>query len=165
MAVDADTGFITGHTLTKNSDSDASQLPDLLDQSQGCGEIDEASMDGAYDDHKCFDAVIERGIEPIIPPREGAVEWYEEQLGDRADYARNRAVRRIGEVGRVEWKKEVGYHKRSLSETAMMRYKTIFGGRLYSRRMETQTTEAAIKIKALNIMTGCGMPTSEKVAA
>jgi hypothetical protein len=40
---------------------------------------------------------------------------------------RNRAVERIKEIGSKEWKKEIGYHKRSLIETTMFRYKVIFG--------------------------------------
>ena len=42
-------------------------------------------------------------------------------------------IRLIRQVGRKQWKKESGYHRRSLSETAMFRLKTIFGGKLKRR--------------------------------
>jgi hypothetical protein len=67
----------------------------------------------------------------------------------------------VNEIGRVEWKKEVGYHRRSLSETAMFRYKCIFGSQHFSRSLATQTQENKMKIKALNQMTAHGMPISQ----
>jgi len=43
-------------------------------------------------------------------------------------------LRRIRKVGRKTWKHESGYHRRSLAETTMFRFKTIFGGKLRSRK-------------------------------
>jgi hypothetical protein len=40
----------------------------------------------------------------------------------------------------------------------MYRFKITFTGTLYSRTTETQQTETAIKIKALNVKTAQGMP-------
>ena len=74
--------------------------------------------------------------------------------------AREQAVRRIEEVGRDAWKQEVNYHRRSLAETMMFRQKTLFGDRLSSRKMTTQTTEVRIRCAALNRMTHLGMPES-----
>lgn len=64
----------------------------------------------------------------------------------------------MDKVGRKEWKVNHDYHRRSLSETAMHRFKITFTGTLYSRTTETQQTETAIKIKALNVTTAQGMP-------
>ena len=159
LGVDPDTGFVHCHTTTTNSESDESQIDDLLDQVEAT--IDEVYLDGAYDAQTCYDGLINRGINPVIPPQKGAVEWYWDEVGDHPDYPRNVAVRRVNEIGRVDWKKEVGYHRRSLSETAMFRYKTIFGPIHYSRLLETQTQENKMKIKALNQMTAHGMPVSQ----
>jgi hypothetical protein len=71
---------------------------------------------------------------------------------------------RIAEIGRREWKKETGYHKRSLSEAAMFRLKTIIGPNLKSRALDNQKTEAAVAVRCLNSFTACGMPVSVKVA-
>jgi hypothetical protein len=42
----------------------------------------------------------------------------------------------------------------------MFRQKTLFGDRLSSRKMTTQTTEVRIRCAALNRMTHLGMPES-----
>jgi hypothetical protein len=76
---------------------------------------------------------------------------------------RNAAVLRGREVGRDEWKKEAGYHRRSLAETAMMRLKTIFSDKLKAREWKRQETELRVRCAALNRMTGLGMPRSYAV--
>jgi hypothetical protein len=53
---------------------------------------------------------------------------------------------------------------RSLAETAMFRFKTIFGERLSARLLETQTSQAIVRCLALNQMTHLGMPGSYKVS-
>ena len=58
-----------------------------------------------------------------------------------------------------------GYHRRSLAETAMFRFKRFFGNDLRSRTLETQRAESMEKCEALNIMTRLGMPESEFIAA
>ncbi len=161
LGVDSKTGFIHCHTLTLNDVDDGSQLEDLLDQVET--EVTDACLDGAYDHEDCWDDLIGRKINPIIPPRENAVEWYLEELGDFPEYPRNAAITRIDQIGKKEWKKEVGYHRRSLSETAMFRYKTIHGNKLYSRIFNRQEIENSIKIKTLNIMTAQGMPISKPI--
>jgi hypothetical protein len=84
--------------------------------------------------------------------------------------ARNRALLEIKGLGdddqaRKLWKKLKGYHRRSLAETGMYRFKTLFGGNLKSRTFQGQQSEAYVKSKALNIMTSLGMPQSVKIAA
>ncbi|MET0624124.1 MAG: hypothetical protein ABW250_14160 [Pyrinomonadaceae bacterium] len=79
----------------------------------------------------------------------------EAEFGDR-----NAAVLRGRAVGRDEWKKEAGYHRRSLAETAMMRLKTIFSDRLKSREWRRQETELRVRRAALNRMTALEMPQS-----
>ncbi len=159
LGVDPKTGFIHCHSLTLNSVDDGSQLEGLVDQVEA--EISDVCVDGAYDHEHCWDELIERNINPIIPPRDNAVEWYLNEPGDIPEYPRNVAINRIDEIGKKEWKIEAGYHRRSLSETAMFRYKTIHGNKLYSRKFTSQKTENDIKIKVLNIMTAQGMPVAK----
>ncbi len=73
-------------------------------------------------------------------------------------------IKKGGQEGRKLWKEAIGYHKRSLVETFMFRFKTIMGGELRSGIWENQVTEAMIKLQALNKMTELGMPESYKVA-
>ncbi|MEM8569105.1 MAG: IS5 family transposase [Bacteroidota bacterium] len=158
LGVDPKTGFVHCHTLTLNDKDDGSQLTELLDQVEV--PVREVVLDGAYDQEACWDEVIERGAIPIIPPRSNAVEWYLNEPGDYPEYPRNAVINRIEQTDRATWKKESGYHQRSLAETAMFRYKTIFGPMLFSRIFEKQEVENDIKIKMLNIMTAQGMPHS-----
>ena len=159
--------FIHCHTTTTNDKSDASQLADLLNQltPTTMQPVAEACLDGVYDSAARIDGLLDRDIRPIIPPQRGAGKWYRLEPGDLAEYPRNVAIRRIDEIGQAEWKKEVGYHRRSLSETAMYRYKTIFGPQHYSGSLSTQVQENKMKVKAVNHMTAHGMPSSKPKAA
>ncbi len=161
LGVDESTGLIHAVSLTKNNVTDASQVEDMLEQVDG--KIDTFSGDGAYDKTKCWNALIGRNIEGLIPPQKNAVYW-EDKNGNLLDHPRNQILKWIEKQGRTEWKQQSGYHRRSLSETAMFRFKTIFGNKLYSQTFDRQQIETQIKIKALNIMTAQGMPISVKIA-
>jgi hypothetical protein len=69
---------------------------------------------------------------------------------------RDANVRGIWKEGRKEWKISSDYHKRSLVENTMYRFKTIFGSKMLSRKMPRQKTEKMIKIRVLNRMTEIG---------
>jgi len=163
VAVDAATGLILGAVLTTNDVADGAVLPALLEQ---VGEpIEQVSGDGSYDQRPCYDTLRQRQSEqatPLrvtIPPRQGARIW---QHGNRQAerLTRDENLRRIRQVGKKRWKEESGYHRRSLAETAMFRYKGIFGDKLSARLFESQAREAFIRGAALNTMTGLGMPES-----
>lgn len=164
LGVDEKTGLVHAQILTGNGKGagDAQQVEEMLGQVES--PIDKFSGDGAYDTYEIWELLKERGIEGIIPPQENAIYWVDEFDG-LLDLGRNKILEKIEEIGRAEWKKNSCYHRRSLSETAMMRFKIIFGPTLYSRIFEKQKTEAAVKVKCLNKMTGIGMPNSKKIAA
>jgi hypothetical protein len=156
LGIDEKTGYIHAVVLTENDVDDASQLEPMLDQVKK--KVKKAGADGAYDKEKCWDLLEERKIQGIIPPQHNAVYWTDENEMILEDYERNKVLSQIDEIGRSEWKKQSGYHRRSISETAMFRFKTIFGRQLYSRKIDKQKTETAIKIKMLNKMAAIGMP-------
>lgn len=164
LGADEQNGFIHCHTTTLASVHDSAELIPLLDQVQQQSpevEVTAVCLDGAYDTQECIDELLRRNIDPIVPPRRDAAPWPEkETVPDGRVYPRNQAIARIKEVGREEWKRESGYHRRSLAETAMFRYKNTFGPQLYSRKFINQQQENTMKIKALNTMTGLGMPKS-----
>jgi hypothetical protein len=68
-------------------------------------------------------------------------------------------------VGRARWKREVGYHRRSLAETAVFRLKTVFGDRLSARTHDGEATQVFLRCAALNRMAALGMPDSYPAAA
>lgn len=164
LGIDEKTGIIHAQVLTENGkgDGDAQQVEGMLEQVTS--PIDKFGGDGAYDTFGIWKLLKEKNIEGIIPPQKNAIYWFDE-LGELLDLDRNEILKKIELTSREEWKRTSNYHRRSLSETAMMRFKTIFGSSLYSRKLETQKTETAIKVKCLNKMTGTGMPISVKVAA
>jgi hypothetical protein len=71
---------------------------------------------------------------------------------------RDEAIRGIRKYGRKGWKKRIGYHRRSLAETAMFRMKTCFGSHLKNRLLPNQKTESKIRCKILNHFANLGLP-------
>lgn len=163
IGANPENGEIQAALLTDNSVSDAEAVADLLVQIEQ--EIVKFAADGAYDKRKVYDSVNKHSpkADILIPPRKNARIW--KHGNTKAErLKRDENLRSIRKLGRKEWKKNSGYHIRSLSETAMFRLKTIFGDSLSARLLETQTTQALIRCAALNQMTHLGMPQSYKVA-
>jgi len=77
---------------------------------------------------------------------------------------RDQNLRQTRRQGRKRWKEASGYHRQSPAETAVSRYKSIFGNTLQARTLLRQVTEARLKCSALNRMTRLGMPDSYRVA-
>lgn len=155
LAVDTSTHEIVAAELSLLNVTDAEVLPNLLKQTRR--RIIEISGDGAYDTRDCHDAIRFKRAVPLIPPREGAAFW-------ENGHPRNLAVgckRLYGSNNK--WQKRYGYHKRSLSETAMFRVKQLLGGRLSLRNYNAQVGETYAMIKALNKLTGLGMPETQCV--
>ena len=67
-----------------------------------------------------------------MPPRKNAVI---ERHGNCHDppLLRDIHIREIKKIGRKKWKEKHKYHRRSISETAMYRFKALFGDKLSSR--------------------------------
>jgi hypothetical protein len=157
LGVDEKTGEILAAVVSTSNVSDDEAFGEILD---GVDEdIEAVSADGAYDKRKCYEAIEEREAQANIPPREHAQYWGKE--GET--HARNQNLKRIEEIGRAEWKQESGYHRRSLSETAMFRFKVIFGNTCSRRTFDNQATELLLACAALNRMTHLGMPDSYAV--
>jgi len=157
VGVDEASGEIVAAVVTTNDYHDSQLLPDLLDQ------VDEAiaqvSGDGAYDRRRCYDAIRDRSAQATIPPQHNAKIW---QHGNtKAErLARDENLRRIRQIGRAAWKRECGYHRRSLAETTMFRLKTIFGDRVPARSFAGQAAQVLVRCATLNRLTHLGMPDS-----
>ena len=137
LAADTDTHEILVAELSLSNVGDGEALPNLLRQTRR--RTIEISGDGAYDTRLCYEAIH---LKQAIPPREGAAFW--EQC-----HPRNLAV---------------GCQKRSLSETAMFRVKKLLSGTLSLRNYNAQVGETYAMIKALNKLTGLGMPETMVIA-
>jgi IS5 family transposase len=161
LAIDAETHEIQAVAVTESRVDDAEEVGHLLEPIDR--EVASAAADGAYDKRKVYRVLEPRTSQIRIPPRRNAKIW-KHGNATGPPLARDENLRAIRRVGRKAWKREVGYHVRSLAETGVFRLKTIFGGHLANRKPECQVTEGAIRCRALNIMTHLGMPRSERVA-
>jgi len=162
LGVDEATGEIVAMVVTTNDVGDGQVLPDLLEQIED--ELEQVSTDGAYDHRHCYDEIDAKGAKAVIPPRKDAKIW---QHGNRKGkpHPRDENLRSIRKHGRKRWKQESGYHRRSIAETTMFRFKTIFGGNLSARQFDNQAVELFIKCAALNRMIQNAKPDSYKVEA
>src|SRR5215468_4290987 len=142
FCVDEATLEIVSVVASTNDVSDAEALSDLLQDVPGT--IEQVSADGAYDQRKCYDTLNKQGAKAAIPPRKGAKIW--QHANSKADrHARDENLRRIRKIGRKEWKRESNYHRRSLAETQVFRFKTVFGDRLQTRQIDNQFKELMLK--------------------
>lgn len=72
--------------------------------------------DGTYDTKACHAFIRHKGATACIPSRKNAGLWEEE-------HPRNDAVLVMHKEGLTHWKRASGYHRRSLAETAISRFK------------------------------------------
>ena len=154
---DADTHEVVAVELTQDDVGDVSELVGLLDQvATGVASV---IADGAYDGETVYDAVTDRHPEAdiIIPPQATAVP------STSGATQRDQHIATIEKHGRIGWQRRSGYNRRSIVETAMYRYKTIIGRRLYARILSGQRVEAKIGCNVLNRMTSFGMPATIRI--
>lgn len=161
LCVDEATLEVISAVASTNDLSDAEVLSDLL--ADVPGEIEQVSADGAYDQRKCYDTLNEHGAKAAIPPRKGARIW-QHANSKKERHKRDENLRQIRKVWRKQWKQASNYHRRSLAETTMFRFKTIFGDRVQTRRIQNQFKELLLKTAILNQMTHLGMPDSYPIA-
>lgn len=163
VGVDPHSGEIQAAALTTNSVSDSQMVFSLLAQIEQ--PIEHFAGDGSYDTRSVYDSLNQRAPDAVllIPPRKNARIW---QHGNtKAErLRRDENLRAIRKSGRKAWKRDSGYHIRSLAETTIFRLKTIFGDHVSARLLDTQVTQAMIRCAALNRMTHLGMPACYKVA-
>ena len=160
LAICPDSNEILFVKLTDNGTPDHKIYPQFV---KGAPQsVKRTYGDGAYDRMICYRSNYNHGSSPIIPPQRNG-----QFRRDAPDHLleRNKSLLEIKGLGGDEdarklWKKLKVYHRRSLAETGMYRFKTLFGRDLKCRTFQGQQSEAYVKAKALNIMTSLGMPQS-----
>lgn len=159
VAVDASTGEILAAEVSLNDKKDSQLLEPLLDAV--AGDIAQVSADGAYDTRDSYDTLRKRNanVAIAIPPRKDAKIW---QHGNckQDPHPRDQNLRLIRKHGRAKWKRLTNYHRRSLAETTMFRFKTTFSATASSRLFSNQIAELKLKCKVLNKMIGLAKPDS-----
>jgi hypothetical protein len=158
LSVNPDTREIVAEALTENSSHDADPVAELLEQVDG--QMGTFYGDGAYDKWKVYEGLAARNIAPVIPPQHNA-KIKQHGNGAAEPLPRDEAIRGIRQLNRSRWKREVGYHRRSLAETTMYGVKQAFEDRLKNRTLENQRTETRIRCKIINRFTQLGLPQFE----
>ena len=158
MAVNVHNNHIESFEVTQNYVADSEVGPQLL--KAVAAPIHACSGDGAYDAEAVYQAAEDIEATPIIPPRKDA-RLQDSAYAITAKDPRDAAINYIhqhggGDDGRKAWKLASGYHARSLSETAVYRFKTHFGSSVRARVFDNQCAEIAIKVKALNKIAALG---------
>ena len=167
LGLDEATGEVVAAVASARNVHEKDVLPGLLHQV--IAPVQQVSGDGAYDYISCYMILAQRGARATISPRCNARIWGTPQVANR-----DANLRRIQELqgcqrkdqdwGRKAWKKESGYHRRSLVETGIFRLKTLFGDKLRARQDSSQDNELLLRCAALNKITSLGMPASYAVA-
>lgn len=161
IAID-ENGEIRAAEATGNDAHDSEVAKTLLAQEDAT--ITTFAGDGGYDRRRVYDALRERNVlDVLVPPQKNAKIW---QHGNckAPPHARDENLRHVRRTGRKAWKEQVGYHVRSLIESTMFRFKTIFGDRLQSRGPDQQDAEIHLKCRILNQMFHLGMPDTIAIA-
>ena len=161
LALDAESQQIVAWKVTTNGVDDAACVEPLLQEIEA--PVETFCGDGAYDKKKVYRSLARRKIAPLIPPRQDA-RISQHGNSSQIPLARDETLRAIRRQGRASWKRTSGYHRRSLGETAISRWKRTFGSLLASRTFPNQKVEGSLKCILLNRMTHLGRPDSYKVA-
>ncbi|MEM6614624.1 MAG: IS5 family transposase [Cyanobacteria bacterium P01_C01_bin.72] len=162
LGIDETTGEIISAVATTNDYHDSQVLGDILDRVED--QISQVSTDGAYDTKSCYEQIERKEAKAVIPPRKNAkIQQHGNCQAPRL--ARDENLRAIRQMGRKKWKRESGYHRRSIAETTMFRLKCIFGGSLSSRQFDNQAVELFLQCAALNRMIQLCKPESYIVAS
>lgn len=155
-------GEIRAAKLTGNDIADSEVADQLLSQEKA--PIDTVIGDGGYDYKNVYAGCQKRKVKQvIIPPQKNAKIIQHGNFKSLPPHPRDENLRLIRKSTRKKWKVAIGYHARSLIETAMFRIKTIFGDKLNARNFKNQITESMISLSILNTMTKLGMPDSYAV--
>lgn len=162
VAVNESTGEILSAEVTLNNVHDSEVLGDLLDDVDAS--VEQVSADGAYDTRHCYEVLQQKGAKAVIPPRKNAKIWKHGNCRGPA-HPRDENLRFIRKHGRKAWKRHSRYHRRSIAETTMGRFKSIFGGTVKSRNFDNQVAELRVKCDVLNRMIHLAKPVTVWEAA
>ncbi len=166
LAIDYASQDIISVTTTHADAHDIKALDPLLQQckevlkpikgskgTKDCPRIDKVIGDAAYGSRPAHAIAAAHSTTIISPPNRRS----HVKVKDK-DPTRNEYIMAIHYYGMEKWKKDVGYHRRSLAETGMYRLKAIFGSSLRSRTEINQITEIRLRARLINSFNTLGLP-------
>ena len=149
LAVDPATHDVVAAEVSLENVHDAEVQPTLLNPLRR--KLGRVYADGAYDSKASHQLIAGKGATACIPPRKNAGLW-------KKGHPRNKAVLVMRKEGLAHWKKISGYHRRSLAETAMYRFKQLLAGKISLRNYNGQVGEAMVYVCAMNKLNALGLP-------
>ncbi|AMQ43387.1 IS5 family transposase [Aeromonas veronii] len=149
LAVDPVTHDIVAAEVSLENVHDAEVLPTLLSPLQR--KLGRVYADGAYDSKASHQLISHKGATACIPPCKNAGLW-------KKRHPRNEVVLVMRKEGLAHWKKISGYHRRSLAETAMYRFKQLLAGEISLCNYNSQVGEVMAYVSAINKLNTLALP-------
>lgn len=164
VGIDPTTQEILVCDLTDRDGGDAATATTMLNEVDG--KLRQVFGDGAYDSGDFREAVERRNASLLAAPPRNATYKGAQEGWERMRDATLAEIQGLGgdDNARALWKKLIGYHRRSLAETAMYRLKQVLGSNLKARSGASQSVEAQCKCLVINRMTDLGLPQGEWIA-
>ncbi|MGH2637682.1 MAG: IS5 family transposase [Rhabdochlamydiaceae bacterium] len=160
IAIERWTHKILNMEITENDVRDAEELIPLMEPIIAMNKVRSATADGAYDSERNFEYCDDNNIKPMIPVHINAINGKHkkkrimEQLGTDVrpgSYFHNlHLTKEMKRQNQDRWKKESGYHSRSLVETTFSVFKGAFGEYAFSKNDEMKEKELLLKAVVYN---------------
>lgn len=150
LAIDPDTGRLVLAEITDEHVHDTTYMEKALQAAgkQG-GKI---LIDGIADSGNCYRLARKYKRMLLTPPKRGAILRKEDGYEPRNEAIR--IIRGLGgdQVAKSIWAKLTGYNRRVIAESAMARWKRLYGGELKSRCETRVKTEVKLKAMLINML-------------
>ena len=161
-AADPDTNRILAYAVTDESCGDSPMMDPLLKAVESAGHrIGRILADAAYDKRSLWTEYSARGIDVAVNINSPQLNKYNPtgrlEVKSHGCMPRAKAMMRILDVGRDQWKKEIGYGRRWKVECTFSDVKRLFGDILRSRTRRTDVEETVAKVVLLNEYKGIRM--------
>ncbi len=160
VAIDRTTHKILNMDITKNDIKDTEEFIPLIKPIIKMNQVDTVTTDGGYDSEQNFEYCDDNNIRTLIPVHINAIKGkhkrkrIEEQLGrsfGRGFPGRNMYLtEEIRRQNQDRWKKNSGYHLRSLVETFFSVFKGAFGEYTFSTNHKMKEKELLLKAVIYN---------------
>lgn len=143
--VEVNTGTVIAYFITPKNVGDAEMILPLLDLATSAGyRFGRVLADGGYDTYDVWNGMEERAVPFFCNIRSNAKASFSKCP------SRAKAVRRIEEIGKKAWCKEVWYGIRWLVEVAFSSLKRMFGECVSARTARRMRAEMSAKIRSYN---------------
>jgi hypothetical protein len=168
LCVDPESGVVLAAAVTDSNTGDSAVGVEILAALRAAGvSVHTVAADGAYDSRHFYKACVTTGAtQVLVPPIKGAGVWPDSGakavIGAEIRNHHWSCIHRTDPDEAAErkklWKVEVGYHIRSLIETAMSRLARATGNKCRMRSEEGQLAEIHSMVHLLNRHARIGMP-------